>query len=44
MLKLFKKAVVAEIGVDEGVFTQSIVNTCYPTKLHLIDIWELQDM
>lgn len=40
MLKLFKKkAVVAEIGVDEGVFTQSIVNTCYPTKLHLIDIW-----
>lgn len=34
-----KRAIVAEVGVDEGVFTEQILATCKPAKLHLIDIW-----
>lgn len=30
--------IVAEIGVDQGLFSKSILQTCSPKKLHLIDI------
>ena len=40
MIGLFpKNAIVAEIGVDSGDFSQLILNVCSPQKLHLIDIW-----
>lgn len=40
MLDLLPKgAIVAEIGVDEGVFTEQILNRTSPRKLHLIDSW-----
>jgi hypothetical protein len=31
--------VVAEIGVDEGIFSQSILALNRPERLHLIDLW-----
>ncbi|MFL0682736.1 MAG: class I SAM-dependent methyltransferase [Algoriphagus aquaeductus] len=34
-----KKGIVAELGVDEGNFSEVILNKCQPEKLHLIDIW-----
>jgi hypothetical protein len=34
-----KNAIVAELGVNRGEFSEKILNTCEPTKLHLIDIW-----
>ncbi len=34
-----KHAVVAEIGVDEGKFSDQILAITEPHKLHLIDIW-----
>lgn len=34
-----KGAVVAEIGVAEGVFSQKIFDICAPTHLHLVDSW-----
>jgi len=34
-----KDAVVAEIGVDQGEFSQKIIKLCKPKKLHLIDAW-----
>lgn len=34
-----KYAVVAELGVDEGVFSKLILNICNPEKFHLIDYW-----
>jgi hypothetical protein len=37
-----KNAVVAELGVDEGFFSQQIVSICRPQKLHLIDYWGMQ--
>lgn len=33
------KAVVAEIGVNEGDFSQQILSVCAPQKLVLIDVW-----
>lgn len=40
LLKLLpKQGVVAEIGVDEGGFSQEILDTCSPAKLHLVDFW-----
>ncbi len=35
-----KHAVVAEIGVWEGGFSQKIVEICAPSELHLIDPWQ----
>jgi cephalosporin hydroxylase len=32
-------ATVAEIGVNEGDFSQQILSTCHPAKLVLIDVW-----
>ena len=34
-----KVAIVAEIGVDSGLFTDQILRVTQPSKLHLIDIW-----
>jgi len=34
-----KGGIVAEVGVDEGVFTEQILTICKPAKLHLIDVW-----
>jgi hypothetical protein len=31
--------VVAELGVDKGLFSQQIIENCKPEKLHLIDVW-----
>lgn len=40
MLKLLpQNAVVAEIGVDEGTFSQRIMELAHPKKLHLVDLW-----
>lgn len=40
MLQHMKKdAVVAEIGVDSGAFSQQIHTITSPKKLHLIDLW-----
>lgn len=33
------QAVVAEIGVNEGDFSQKILTLCQPSKLVLIDVW-----
>jgi hypothetical protein len=35
-----KNATVAEMGVDEGVFTERILAVTKPAKLHLIDAWQ----
>ena len=41
LLKLLpKEGVVAELGVDEGHFSEIILEICKPQKLHLIDVWE----
>lgn len=34
-----KNAVVAELGVDHGEYSQLILNHTTPTKLHLVDSW-----
>ncbi len=34
-----KDAVVAEMGVDHGDFSEKILSICSPRKLHLIDVW-----
>jgi hypothetical protein len=34
-----KNGVVAEIGVDQGDFSELILRTSKPSKLHLVDIW-----
>lgn len=40
LLKILpKNGVVAEIGVDQGGFSQKILNINKPKKLHLIDYW-----
>jgi SAM-dependent methyltransferase len=41
LLKFPRDAVVAEIGVNEGAFTRSILRTG-PRRLHLIDPWQKQ--
>jgi hypothetical protein len=38
--RLPKNGVVAELGVDEGSFSESILRICTPRKLHLVDAWE----
>ncbi len=37
--RLPKQGIVAELGVDEGEFSNFIVEYCKPEKLHLIDTW-----
>jgi hypothetical protein len=37
--QLPKSGIMAEIGVDEGDFSQKILKICNPAKLHLIDVW-----
>jgi hypothetical protein len=37
--QLPKYGMVAEIGVDEGAFSDKILRICHPERLHLIDIW-----
>ena len=40
LLKLLpKKGILAELGVDEGNFSELILKTCNPNKLYLIDFW-----
>lgn len=40
LLRLLPKGgVVAEIGVNEGEFSEAILNVTNPKKLHLIDVW-----
>lgn len=34
-----KEGILAELGVDEGSFSEVILSTCNPKKLHLIDLW-----
>lgn len=34
-----KNGVVAELGVNEGDFSEKILSTTNPKKLHLIDVW-----
>lgn len=34
-----KNGVVAELGVDKGDFSEMILRTTRPAKLHLVDIW-----
>ena len=36
---LLKNAVCAEIGVDKGEFSESILKVAKPAKLHLVDAW-----
>ena len=35
-----KVGIVAEIGVDQGEFSNHIISICEPQKLHLIDVWD----
>jgi hypothetical protein len=37
--QLTKNGIGAEIGVDQGTFTQKILEISSPKKLHLVDIW-----
>jgi hypothetical protein len=37
--KLPKNGVVAELGVDEGLFSKEIIDICNPKKLFLVDTW-----
>lgn len=37
-----KNAVVAELGVDKGDFSKSILDTTQPSKLHLVDLWNTE--
>lgn len=40
LLKMLpKQGVVAELGVDEGTFSEKILNICHPKKLVLVDFW-----
>lgn len=37
--KMPRSGIVAELGVDEGKFSESILDICNPQKLHLVDLW-----
>lgn len=41
--RLTRGSVCAEIGVDEGRFTSSILSVTRPKRLHLVDMWATQD-
>lgn len=38
-----KNGIVAELGVDEGIFSELILSTCKPAKLFLVDVWDTQN-
>jgi len=38
--KMSSKSIIAEVGVDEGDFSQKIINIIKPSKLYLIDLWD----
>jgi len=38
-----ENGVVAELGVDTGIFSESILRICKPKKLHLVDVWATQE-
>ncbi|KAA3438473.1 class I SAM-dependent methyltransferase [Rufibacter hautae] len=41
LLRLLPKhGVVAELGVDQGGFSELILKLCEPQKLHLVDLWD----
>jgi len=41
LLKLLpKNAIVAELGVDQGIFSKEILSITCPSKLYLIDVWD----
>ena len=35
-----KNGIVAELGVDKGLFSSQIIELCQPKKLHLVDVWD----
>ena len=35
-----KNGIVAELGVDKGLFSSQIIELCHPKKLHLVDVWD----
>jgi predicted O-methyltransferase YrrM len=35
-----KSAIVAEVGVASGAFSEEIFSRCEPAELHLVDLWE----
>lgn len=37
--KLPKDSVIAELGVDNGEFSEKILSICTPRKFHLVDFW-----
>ena len=37
--RLPKQGIVAEIGVNEGDFSEEIISICQPKKMVLIDVW-----
>ncbi len=40
MLKMIpENAIMAELGVDQGSFSQQILDIAKPQKLHLVDVW-----
>lgn len=39
LLDMEYNGVCAEIGVQDGGFTECIIDICNPQKLHLIDVW-----
>ncbi len=39
LARLPKNKVCAEIGVNQGVFSEQIIKLTHPSKLHLIDAW-----
>ena len=42
LMLLPRNSVVAELGVDEGSFSQRILEICEPAKLHLVDAWRTE--
>jgi hypothetical protein len=43
LAKMPRKSVCAEIGVHEGDFSEEILRSVKPVRLHLIDPWEYQE-
>ena len=42
LLTLPKNGIVAELGVDNGEFSQKIIENCSPQKLYLVDVWDTE--